>query len=30
MQADLVETAMLSEKTELDSARAALLADIGQ
>jgi predicted nucleotidyltransferase len=30
VQADLFEAAVLSEKTELDSARAGLLADIGQ
>ena len=30
VQADLFEVAVLSEKTELDTARAGLLADIGQ
>lgn len=30
LQAALYEAAILSEKTELDTARAALLADIGQ
>ena len=30
VRADLFEAAVLSEKTELDTARAGLLADIGQ
>jgi hypothetical protein len=30
LQADLFEAAVLSEKTELDTARAGLLADIAQ